>query len=309
MQFGKAIGTACSSFAITNIDDIFVLVTFMAEVSTSKAMTPWKITIGQYLGFTVIIVISMIGFGVSLVLPSEPIGFLGFLPILLGVWNMFDLVIHSADDDEADDATEAAVTRIASMRSIFKVALVTLMNGGDNIGTYIPLFSQTKGAEIAVYVVVYYILVGVWCLAAWLVMKQRHILRIAEKYARIIVPILYVGLGIFILVKSDCYPWSIEHIDKSRGWHVGRTVMAVVTTGLLLTCIAAIFWWKWRRRKRSRTTPETSEDDGDVALDAVATPLPQERPEQARRQKEDGEQEIQMAQAPRDDTSPATRPT
>jgi cadmium resistance protein CadD (predicted permease) len=78
MQFGKSIGTACSSFAITNIDDMFVLATFFAEASTSKATTPLKITIGQYIGFTVIIVISMIGFGVSLVLPSEPIGFLGY---------------------------------------------------------------------------------------------------------------------------------------------------------------------------------------------------------------------------------------
>jgi hypothetical protein len=54
MQFGKSIGIACSSFAITNIDDIFVLVTFFSEASTSKTMTPLRITLGQYIGFTVL---------------------------------------------------------------------------------------------------------------------------------------------------------------------------------------------------------------------------------------------------------------
>ncbi|KAK2616778.1 hypothetical protein QQS21_000155 [Conoideocrella luteorostrata] len=261
MQFGKAIGTACSSFAITNIDDIFVLVTFMAEASTSKVITPLKITIGQYVGFTIIMVISMIGFGVSLVLPSQPIGFLGFLPMLLGLWKMFELVISSADSADEE------VTSVASMRSIFKVALVTLMNGGDNIGTYVPLFSQTKGAEIAVYVVVYYILLGVWCLAAFLVMKQRHVLRLAEKYANFVVPFLFVGLGIFIIVKAECYPWSIKHIDQARGGNLGSMIMAVVTTGLLLICIGAMFWWKWR--KRDTTGSSSSEDQVGTALPSI----------------------------------------
>ena len=91
MQFGKSVGIACSSFAITNIDDMFVLVTFFAEASTNTSLTPLKITLGQYIRFTVIVVLSMIGFGVSLVPPSEPIGFLGLLPIVLGtlgvVWS------------------------------------------------------------------------------------------------------------------------------------------------------------------------------------------------------------------------------
>ncbi|KAF2221523.1 hypothetical protein BDZ85DRAFT_265531 [Elsinoe ampelina] len=88
MDFGKAIGVACSTFAVTNIDDLFVLATFFAEAATNKAMTPLKITLGQCLGFTIIVGISMIGFAVALVLPTEPIGFLGLLPLLLGVWNM-----------------------------------------------------------------------------------------------------------------------------------------------------------------------------------------------------------------------------
>lgn len=243
MQFGKSIGTACSSFAITNIDDMFVLATFFAEASTSRVTTPLKITIGQYVGFTVIIVVSMIGFGVSLVLPSEPIGFLGLLPMLLGIWKLFDLIFPT----QTEETEEEEKSRLSGAKSILKVSIITVMNGGDNIGTYIPLFSQAKGAEIAVYVVTYYILLGVWCLIAFLVMKQKHIVRLAQKYADIVVPFLYVGLGVYVVVKSSCYPWSIERIDISASALPGRTVMALVTTFVLLICIIGMLWLKLRK--------------------------------------------------------------
>lgn len=251
MQFGKSIGTACSTFAITNIDDLFVLVTFFAEATTSTTLTPLKITIGQYLGFTIIVIISMIGFGISLALPSEPIGFLGLLPIFLGVWKLLE-VVFSTDEEE-----EVGKSKIASIKSIFKVSVITVINGGDNIGTYVPLFSQAKGAEIAVYVVVYYILLGVWCFAAWLLIGQKHVLRLVEKYMNWVIPFLYMGLGIYIIVKSDCYPWSIDHIDNQFLGNPGKTIMAIVSAATLLAAIGAMLWFKLRKRAQ-QLAPQTA---------------------------------------------------
>ena len=242
MQFGKSVGIACSSFAITNIDDMFVLVTFFSEASTSKTMTPLRITLGQYIGFTVIIIISMIGFGVSLALPSEPIGFLGLLPFLMGVWKLFSLLLSEEEE-------EPELPNVAGLKSILKVSVITVMNGGDNIGTYVPLFSQAKGAEIAVYVVTYYILLGVWCLAALLVMRQKHVLRLTQKYMGWVIPFLFLGLGMYIIIKSSCYPWSIQRIDASISTHPGKIIMAVITTVLLLICIVAMLWLKLRKRR------------------------------------------------------------
>jgi len=265
MQFGRAVGTACATFAITNIDDAFVLVTFFAEASTRKNITPLRITLGQYLGFTVILVVSMIGFGVSIVLPSEPIGFLGLLPMLLGIWALITLVF-GADEDEDDE--EQVRKWGSSLKSIFKVAAVTIMNGGDNISTYIPLFSQAKGAEIAVYVVVYYILMGVWCLVAFLVMKQRHVLKLAQRYAEYLVPFLYIGLGIYIVVDSDAYPWSIERIDGDIDSHPGKVVMGVSTTGLLLLCIAGMGLLTWQKNRKIKRDDESG-GESEVGCEGV----------------------------------------
>jgi cadmium resistance protein CadD (predicted permease) len=262
MEIGKTIGIACSSFAITNIDDIFVLVTFFAEATTSRVLTPWKVVIGQYIGFTAIIVLSMIGYGLAFLIPVEPIGFLGLVPMLLGVWLGLGLLIPCQEDDEPEVGT------VDSLKSILKIAAVTIMNGGDNVGTYIPIFSQAKGAEIGVYVVVFYILLGVWCTVAYFVINQRHILRIAQKYIHWIMPFLYVGLGIFIVVKSECYLWSIEQIDEDLSTHPGKIIIGVVTSFAMLAVIGILATLRWKKR-----ATETTEQGTEPAVESTESDL------------------------------------
>ncbi|KAK9418645.1 putative Cadmium resistance transporter [Seiridium unicorne] len=220
MQFGQAVRTACATFAITNIDHAFVLVTFFAEAATSKTLTPAKITIGQYVGFTIMMIISMIGFAVSLVLPSEPIGFLGLLPMLLGIWKLLEILVPAEE-------VEPGNAEIQGLKSIIK---------------------------IAVYVVVYYILLGVWCLVGFLVTKQKHILRLLEKYVAVVIPFLYMGLGVYIVVKSACYPWSIERIDDSSHASPGKGILAGVTVFLILVSAGTMIWVRWFRSRTQSTT-------------------------------------------------------
>ncbi|KAI0551336.1 cadmium resistance transporter-domain-containing protein [Xylaria curta] len=269
MQFGQAIGTAALTFAVTNIDDAFVLVTFFAESVRSEILTPLKIVVGQYVGFTVIVTVSLIGFAVSLVLPPEPIGFLGLFPILLGFWKL--LAFFESNDDVAKPV------RAAGFKAVLKVAFITILNGGDNIGTYIPLFSQVRGAEIAVYVVVYYILLGVWCLVGFLIIKQRHILAIIEKWVGWLIPFLYMGLGVYIVVKSNAYPWSIEHIDNSLHRNSGRVLLATLTVALLLISIGLMVWYKFFMKRRSsagRVNGEPDENGLNMAVTEVNLDTP-----------------------------------
>ncbi|KAM0712290.1 hypothetical protein Q7P37_011384 [Cladosporium fusiforme] len=276
MQYLNALGTACSSFFITNIDDLFILVTFFAEAASGKStLTPFTITLGQYVGFTVILVVSMIGFAATIVLPTEPIGFLGFLPMLLGFWSLLDLLIQ---DDDDDDEVEVG---IGGWKAISKVATITVINGGDNIGTYIPLFSQAKSADMAVYLVTYYVLLGVLCFFAWLVMQQKDILDIAEKYAQVLVPVLYMGLGLFILIGSECYPWLIDQVDAYTSFS-GATTAGIATTVFLVASVGVMLWFKLRKRGahagpiQSYTEVAGDEDDSAELHEAPRKPRARE---------------------------------
>ena len=89
------------------------------------------------------------------------IGFLGLLPILLGIWKLFGLLFSNEEELESAEIT--------GLKSMLKILIVTMMNGGDNIGPYILLFSQAKVIEIAVYVIAYYILLDLGAsLRSWL---------------------------------------------------------------------------------------------------------------------------------------------
>lgn len=243
MDIGNTIAKACSSFAVTNIDNIFVLVTFFAESSSDNALTPVKIIIGQYAGFTVLVILSVAGFAASMAVPSEPIGFLGLLPVLLGLWKALGLLFPRNVEEKVE------TDRVAGFNSIFKVATITVVNGGDNVGTYIPLFAQAKWPLIAVYIAVYYILLAVWCAIAWLVMRQKHFLRVIQKYLKVLISLLYSGLGIFILINSECYPWSVEHIDAGISSKPGIAIVAVMTVVVVLFSTAIMIGFKLRKGK------------------------------------------------------------
>ena len=95
-------------------------------------------------------------------------------------------------------------------------------------------------------------------------MKQKHILFVAQRYANVVVPFLFVGLGVYIIVKSSCYPWSIQHINRSTSAHPGKTIMAVATTVFLLTCMGAMLWFKLRKKAAQPIPchePETQEQE------------------------------------------------
>ena len=185
-----------------------------------------------------------------MVLPSESIGFLGLLPIVLGIWKFLSLVLTR--EEESENITNAG------LKSVLKVSSITIINDGDKISTYILLFSQATGAEIAVYVVTYYILLGIWCFLAFAVLRQKQILRQFQKYADVVIPFLYLGLGIYIVIKSDCYPWSIDHINNDFYGNPGKTIVAVITACLLLIAITFMLLLKLRER-RAQSTPDAED--------------------------------------------------
>jgi len=55
-----AIGTGVTAFTATNIDDIVILLLFFSQVNAS--FRRHHIVVGQYLGFTVLVIFSLPGF-------------------------------------------------------------------------------------------------------------------------------------------------------------------------------------------------------------------------------------------------------
>lgn len=200
-----AIIAGITSFTATNIDDLVILMFFFAQVNASFRIR--NIIVGQYLGFTALILASLPGFFGGLIVPRSWIGLLGLVPITIGISKL--LRLNKAEEVQvvSEQLNPGNTSRISILSSLlsaqtFNIAAITIANGGDNIGIYVPLFASSDLASLGVILSVFYVMVGVWLYFAYLLTQQQHIAMILTRYSYIFVPFLLIALGIYIMVES-----------------------------------------------------------------------------------------------------------
>lgn len=199
--------TGITAFSATNVDDIVILMLFFSQRNASFQTR--HIVIGQYLGFTVLLLASLPGFIGGLMVPKAWIGLLGLVPIGLGILQLF-----KRDDEQVQWSGQSLKSSGKTVRflspQVLSVTGITIANGADNIGIYVPLFASSTGFQLLVILGVFYALIGVWCYAAFRLARQPTIARLLMHYGHAIVPVVFIGLGVFILIESHSYqllPW------------------------------------------------------------------------------------------------------
>ena len=192
-----------TAFVATNLDDIVVLMVFFAQVNAK--FRPWQIVAGQYLGFGVLLLLSLPGYFGGRLVPVHWIGLLGLVPLGIGLKMLF------APNDEAEEAVQvlesAASNRLQRLLAfvppqILQVGAITVANGGDNLGIYVPLFASKNLAGLLIILAVFLLLVGVWCYLAWRLVKQPMISKVLGEYGDRLIPWVLMALGCYILYES-----------------------------------------------------------------------------------------------------------
>ncbi|MFG1837554.1 cadmium resistance transporter [Micromonospora sp. NPDC049175] len=178
---------AAAVFAATDIDDIVILTLFFVAARTTGRPRPWQIVAGQYLGIGALALASAVVAAGLLVVPDPWTGLLGLLPIALGV-----RALRGSDDDE----TPTVVT------GLLGVAGVTIANGADNVAVYVPVFRALGVAGSAIYLLVFVLLIALWCAAAAWLGGHPRVVRLVERAGHWLVPAIFVGVGVVILVSS-----------------------------------------------------------------------------------------------------------
>lgn len=179
------------SFIGTNIDDIFVDTLLFSQADNGKKAR--QVVLGKYLGIGTLVLVSIaISLGIGRLL-TEYIAFLGIVPILLGVKAIVSAVKNDDDDEEASKKSE---------NFILNTALMTAAGGGDNIGVYVPLFAGFGWRQIVVMVCVFAVMTAVWCALGKRLASLPMLGEFLRKYKRIIIPVVYISLGVYIIVGN-----------------------------------------------------------------------------------------------------------
>lgn len=199
------------AFVVTNLDDIIILLLFFSQMDANFRRR--HIIFGQYLGFAVLILASLPGFFGGLVVPREWIGLLGVLPIAIGLKQLFkredenDEVQMVNLNFEPSSSRNRAASFLLSVLSpqTYKVAAVTIANGGDNISIYIPLFAGSNVTNLITIIGTFFAMVGIWCGIAYLLTRQPKIARVLNRYGKPIVPFVLIALGLFIMYERGTF--------------------------------------------------------------------------------------------------------
>jgi cadmium resistance protein CadD (predicted permease) len=191
--------TAAAAFAATNVDDFAVLLLIAIGASPGGA-TARRVVAGQYLGFTVLVLISLAGAAALHSLPGRWVGLLGLVPLALGIRGLVQAMRSSPRPPIRADNRAA-------------VALVTIASGGDNISVYVLLFRQLDAAGLAAALVTFAVLLGVWCAAALAAGGFARLVPALVRAGHWLSPCLFIAIGVFVLVRTG--------VLTRLAWHSG----------------------------------------------------------------------------------------
>jgi cadmium resistance transport/sequestration family protein len=191
----KLIITSIAAFASTNIDDIFLLMLFFGN----KSYTSKHVVLGQFTGMITLILASFVGSLASLFVDKAYIGLLGFLPLFLGIRGFITLL------NKRNKIPELIVEKNSKANSIISIAAVTIANGGDNIGIYIPLFATLTLMGKVITISIFLIMTAVWCFIGKYLSKHPMVAKGIDRYGHIATPVVLIGLSIYILYESSAY--------------------------------------------------------------------------------------------------------
>lgn len=189
------VGIAVAVFVSTNIDDIFLLAAFFAD----KKLRVRSIVGGQCLGIGVLVAVSSLVAWLALALPDGWISLLGLVPLYLGLSQIKSIWSESNDAEEDEEIQLQEHTAERSLGSqIIAVAGVTIANGGDNLGVYIPMFANSL-SSIPLFLAVFALMTLLWCLLGYVLVNNPIFGHLIRKYGHKILPVVLTLLGLDIL--------------------------------------------------------------------------------------------------------------
>jgi len=194
---GQTIISAIGVYISTSIDYLIVLIILFAQLSQNKQK--WHIYAGQYLGTGLLVGVSLVAaYVVNFVPEAWMVGLLGLIPIYLGI--RFAIVGEGEEDEEEEIIERLEQSKATQL--FWTVTLLTIASGGDNLGIYTPYFASLDWAQTLVALLVFAIGVIIFCELSRVLSSIPLISETIEKYERIIVPLVFIPLGLYIMYES-----------------------------------------------------------------------------------------------------------
>jgi len=193
------IAVTSGAFIGTNLDNLILLVALYSRYRNHSR----TVTAGYISGMLLIGVISfIIGFGGGFI-PISYLGFLGVVPIFMGVIALLQLFRSKQEEVDSSFAREN------SLKTIFMAVLITqLSNGADSIITFSVFLADSTPSTDYLIVLTFLAMILVFTWVASYALTHRRLSDILDRYGRYVTPFILILVGLYIIsnTASDLLP-------------------------------------------------------------------------------------------------------
>jgi cadmium resistance protein CadD (predicted permease) len=123
-------------------------------------------------------------------IPDRWVGLIGFIPIAVGVRELWRL------RGNGDDSRPPLASTVVA------IALVTFANGTDDIGVFAPLFRSLQVIPSLLMAAEFLLLIGLWCAIGALLGTRRAVVATLGRTSHWLVPLVFISIGIVILANG-----------------------------------------------------------------------------------------------------------
>lgn len=185
------IAITAATFVATSFDNLVLLVGFLSDPEYRRE----SVAVGYVASATIV---TGLAWGLSEVadeIPAQFLGFLGLIPIAIGLWELVRLMRRREAVDGSRPGNVAA-------KGILSVGSVMMASSGDTFAVLLALLADTANAyTIPMLATVALSALALYGFAVWL--RSHPLLeRPLSRIARYVLPFLLIGIGLYILANS-----------------------------------------------------------------------------------------------------------
>jgi cadmium resistance protein CadD (predicted permease) len=186
--------TAVILFSGTNVDDLLLISLFSAHARSGNGpLRSRDVWAGQYLGFGALIAAAaLIGRGLALA-PERWLWLLALLPLGIGVVTLGSALRARSREEESHPPPP---------RGVWGVAMITIIDGADDLAAYTPFFAAAGAERIWVTCVMFVPCVAAWCLAGGLLTSHPRVTEAIERHDWWVLPVAFIFIGIYVLLTT-----------------------------------------------------------------------------------------------------------
>jgi cadmium resistance protein CadD (predicted permease) len=188
---------AALSYVSTNCDNLVILSAYSVKPGYRSSLV--RLTF-VFVCLMVLIVSFLLAQAAGSSFLARRLHYLGAIPLSLGLWQLLQLLLRRAEDEDAAD--EAIPPKRTDLAAYVSFALVLLANSGDSIGVMTPLLADLRSSLVvacfASAMVVALVMTWFAKFLAHNPATRRHVQRVA-KWA---LPFLLIGVGLMILTDK-----------------------------------------------------------------------------------------------------------